>query len=56
MEDTGSDIVFSPYAAGTETNLSATDLEAAIDFGAECSKAMVFTQSGNARLIVLLPR
>lgn len=56
MEDTGSDIVFSPYAAGTETNLSATDLEAARDFGEECSKAMVFTQSGNARLIVLLPR
>ena len=56
MEDTGSDMVFSPYAEGTETKLSATDLETAIDFGENCSKVMVFTQNGNARLIVLLPR
>lgn len=51
MEDSRDE--FSPYAQDTETNLTYLDLKAAQNYGADCSKILVCSLRGSARLIVI---
>ena len=44
---------FSPYVEETETALTFLDLKAAQNYGSECSKILVCSLQGRARLIVI---
>lgn len=44
---------FSPYVEDTETTLTYRDLKAAQNYGADCSKILVCSLRGTARLIVI---
>lgn len=51
MEDNGKS--FSPYVEDTETAMTYLDLKAAQNFGTDCSKILVCSLRGSARLIVV---
>ena len=44
---------FSKYVEGTETELSISDLQAATDYGKDCSKVLICARTGSVKLIVI---
>lgn len=55
MEVIQGKMTISPYMPDSETAITTQDLKDASHYGSECSKVMVFSYAGNAKLIVILP-
>lgn len=51
MEDNENE--FSKFVEGTQTELTVNDLKPASEYGADCSKVLVCTMNGTARMIVV---